>query len=173
MKKLFVQFIPSLFALILILASCSKDDLSSSGGNSNGNTNVSNVSDGIKSYVSQNYAGYTIYEVEKEDWCKDQYTIKVGIQKGSQELHLVFDLNEKFVFKAIRIAEGQLPAAVSSNMSKLFAGYEIKDDNDVEELQYTDGSKRYYVRLRKSSGGGGSDVRVMFQANGSVFCQRN
>ena len=171
MKKLFVQFIPSLFALILILGSCSKDDLSSSGGN--GNTNVSNVSDGIKGYVAQNYAGYTIYEVEKEDWCKDQYLIKIGIQKGSQELHLVFDLNEKFVFKAIRIAEGQLPAAVSSNMSKLFAGYTIKDDNDVEELQYPDGSKRYYVRLRKSSGGGGSDVRVMFQANGSVFCQRN
>jgi hypothetical protein len=54
----------------------------------------------------------------------------------------------------------------------LFAGYEIKDGNDVEELQYTDGSKRYYLRLSKN-GGGGSDVRVMFQSNGAVFCQRN
>jgi hypothetical protein len=171
MKKLFVQFIPTLFSLVLIFASCSKDDASPSGDDSN--TSTTNVSAGINSYVSQNYAGYSIYEVAKEDWCKDQYLIKVGIQKGSQELHLVFDLNEKFVFKAIRIAEGQLPAAVSSSQSKLFAGYEIKDDNDVEELQYTDGSKRYYLRLRKSSGGGGSDVRVMFLANGTVFCQRN
>lgn len=171
MKKLFVQFIPTLFSLVLIFASCSKDAASPSGDDSN--TSTTNVSTGIKSYVSQNYAGYSIYEVEKEDWCKDQYTIKVGIQKGSQELHLVFDLNEKFVFKAIRIAEGQLPAAVSSNMSKLFAGYTVKDDNDVEELQYVDGSKRYYLRLGKTSGGGSSDVRVMFQANGTIFCQRN
>ena len=170
MKKLFVQFIPGLFALVFMLASCTKDDASPSGDNTN--TNTTNVSAGIKSYVSQNYAGYSIYEVAKEDWCKDQYLIKVGIQKSSQELHLVFDLTEKFVFKAIRIAEGQLPAAVSSSQSKLFAGYAIKDDN-VEELQYTDGSKRYYLRLRKSSGGGGSDVRVMFLANGTVFCQRN
>ena len=66
-----------------------------------------------------------------------------------------------------------LPSAVSSARNKQFAGYEIKDDNDVEELLYPDNSKRYYLRLRKSGSGGGSDVRVMFLANGNIFCQRN
>jgi hypothetical protein len=61
---------------------------------------------------------------------------------------------------------------VANAIKTQFSAYKVKDDNDVEELTYADGSKRYYVRLRKSSGGGGSDVRVMFNANGTVFCQK-
>jgi len=171
MKKYFAILPLSLFLLSLCLNSCSKDDLNNSDDNSN--TNVSNVSAGIKAYVASKYSSYSIYEIEKEDWCKDQYFIKVGIRKGSQELHLGFDNNETYLFQATRITEGQLPSAVSSARNKQFAGYEIKDDNDVEELLYPDNSKRYYLRLRKSGGGGGSDVRVMFLANGNIFCQRN
>lgn len=154
------------------------DDNSNNGGSgSNGSddsdNSTVNVSTTIKNFVGSKYAGYTIYEVEKEDWCDDQQLIEVGIKNGSKELHLVFDLNEKFLFEAKRIGEAGLPSAVANTIKTQFSAYKVKDDNDVEELTYADGSKRYYVRLRKSSGGGGSDVRVMFQANGTVFCQRN
>ncbi len=157
------------------------DDNSNGNGNGNGNSGGSddnsnnstvNVSTIIKNYVSSKYAGYTIYEVEKEDWCDNQYLIEVGIKNGSKEVHLVFDLNEKFLFEAKRIGEAALPSAVANAIKTQFAAYKVKDDNDVEELTHADGSKRYYVRLRKSSGGGGSDVRVMFNANGTVFCQK-
>ena len=141
--------------------------------NSNNNNNSTvNVSNTIKQFVASKYAGYTIYEVEKEDWCDDQYLIEVGIKNGSKELHLVFDLTEKFLFEAKRIGEAQLPSAVANAIKAQYAGYKVKDDDDVEELSYADGSKRYYVRLRKTSGGGGSDVRVMFTADGKVFCQK-
>lgn len=139
---------------------------------SSGNNSTVNVSTTIKNHVASKYPGYTIYEVEKEDWCDDQYLIEVGIKNGSKELHLVFDLNEKFLFEYKEISEAQLPSAVANAIKNQFAGYKVKDDDDVEELTYADGSKRYYVRLRKSSGGGSSDVRVMFTADGKVFCQK-
>lgn len=139
---------------------------------SSGNNSTVNVSTTIKNLVASKYPGYTIYEVEKEDWCDDQYLIEVGIKNGSKELHLVFDLNEKFLFEYKEISEAQLPSAVANAIKTQFAGYKVKDDDDVEELTYADGSKRYYVRLRKSSGGGSSDVRVMFTADGKVFCQK-
>ena len=150
------------------------DDGNGNGNGSDDNSNNStvNVSTTIKNFVSSKYAGYTIYEVEKEDWCDNQYLIEVGIKNGSKEVHLVFDLNEKFLFEAKRIGEAGLPSAVANAIKTQFSAYKVKDDNDVEELTYADGSKRYYVRLRKSSGGGGSDVRVMFNANGTVFCQK-
>ncbi|AEE52904.1 PepSY-like domain-containing protein [Haliscomenobacter hydrossis] len=154
----------------MLFVACSKDDFSSSSG---GTTTTTNVSDGIKSLVAKNYAGYTIYEVEREDWCNDQQQIKIGIKNGSKELHLFFDLSEKFLFEARRIAEAQLPAGVANSIKNQYTGYEIKDENEVEELTYPDASKRYYVRLRKSSGGGGSDVRIMFNTDGKVFCQKN
>lgn len=156
----------------------SNGDGSNGGGsddNSNGsagNNSTVNVSTAIKNLVASKYPGYTIYEVEKEDWCDDQYLIEVGIKNGSKELHLVFDLNEKFLFEYKEISEAQLPSAVANAIKTQFAGYKVKDDDDVEELTYADGSKRYYVRLRKSSGGGSSDVRVMFTADGKVFCQK-
>jgi hypothetical protein len=131
-----------------------------------------NVSATIKAFVASKYPGYVIYESGKEDWCDNLNLIKVGIKKGSEELHLVFDLSEKFVFEARRIAESKLPAAVSNSIKSLYSGYQIKDAKDIEELSYPDGTKRYYVRLRKSGGGGGSDVRVMFTADGKVFCQK-
>lgn len=144
----------------------------SGGSDDNSNNSTVNVSTTIKNFVSSKYAGYTIYEVEKEDWCDNQYLIEVGIKNGSKELHLVFDLNEKFLFEAKRIGEAALPSAVANAIKSQFSGYKVKDDDDVEELTYADGSKRYYVRLRKSSGGGSSDVRVMFNADGTVFCQK-
>lgn len=144
----------------------------SGGSDDNSNNSTVNVSTTIKNFVGSKYAGYTIYEVEKEDWCDNQYLIEVGIKNGSKEVHLVFDLNEKFLFEAKRIGEAALPSAVANAIKTQFSAYKVKDDNDVEELTYADGSKRYYVRLRKSSGGGGSDVRVMFNANGTVFCQK-
>ncbi|WP_373553830.1 PepSY-like domain-containing protein [Haliscomenobacter sp.] len=144
----------------------------SGGSDDNSNNSTVNVSTTIKNFVSSKYAGYTIYEVEKEDWCDDQYLIEVGIKNGSKEVHLMFDLNEKFLFEAKRIGEAALPSAVANAIKTQFSAYKVKDDNDVEELTYADGSKRYYVRLRKSSGGGSSDVRVMFNANGTVFCQK-
>lgn len=171
MKKHFAIFPLSLLLLLSCLNACSKDDLSNTDDNSN--TNPSNVSAGIKAYVSNKYSGYSIYEVEKEDWCKDQYFIKVGIRKGSQELHLGFDTNENYLFQATRISEGQLPTAVNNAKNTQFAGYELKDDNEVEELLYPDNSKRYFLRLRKNGGGGGSEVRVTFLANGNIFCQRS
>ena len=145
-----------------------------SGGTDNNSTPTTpvNVSTTIKAFVTSKYPGFVIYESGKEDWCDNLNLIKVGIKKGSEELHLVFDLSEKFVFEARRIAESKLPAAVSNGIKSLYPGYQIKDAKDVEELSYPDGSKRYYVRLRKSGGGGGSDVRVMFTADGKVFCQK-
>jgi hypothetical protein len=143
-----------------------------SGGSDDNNNSTVNVSTTIKNFVSSKYSGYTIYEVGKEDWCDDQQLIEVGIKNGSKEVHLVFDLNEKFLFEVKRIGEAGLPSAVANAIKTQFSAYKVKDDNDVEELTYADGSKRYYVRLRKSSGGGGSDVRVMFNANGTVFCQK-
>lgn len=144
----------------------------SNGQSSSDDNSTVNVSTTIKNHVASKYPGYTIYEVEKEDWCDDQYLIEVGIKNGSKELHLVFDLNEKFLFEYKEISEAQLPSAVANAIKNQFAGYKVKDDDDVEELTYADGSKRYYVRLRKSSGGGSSDVRVMFTADGKVFCQK-
>lgn len=145
----------------------------SSGNNNSGNNSIVNVSTAIKNFVASKYSGYTIYEVEKEDWCDNQYLLEVGIKNGSKELHLVFDLTEKFLFEYKKITAAQLPDPVANAIKNQFAGYKVKDDDEVKELTYPDGSKRYYVRLRKSSGGGSSDVRVMFLANGNIFCQRS
>ena len=147
------------------------DDNDDDNSNSSSTTPI-NVSTTIKAFVASKYAGYVIYESGKEDWCDNLNLIKVGIKKGSEELHLVFDLSEKFVFEARRIAESKLPAAVANGIKSLYSGYQIKDAKDIEELSYPDGTKRYYVRLRKSGGGGGSDVRVMFTVDGKVFCQK-
>jgi hypothetical protein len=173
MKKVFFAWF--IATLAVGMSACSEDVLISPVDDSislGGKDSTIKVSDNIKSFVSSKYPGYVIYEIEKEDWCKDQYLIEVGIKNGSKELHLVFDLNEKFVFEAKRIGESQLPNAVANAIKNLYPAYKIKDDDEVEELTYADGSKRFYVRLRKASGGGSSDVRVMFNTNGIVFCEK-
>jgi hypothetical protein len=144
---------------------------SSSGGSSSNNGTTTTSTDSVKKIIALKYPGFVEYERGLEDYCKDQYLNEVGLHGPmGEEIHLLFDLKWKFLYEVRRIAESRLPEAVRTAIKNKFPGYAFKDDKSIEELTAPDTSKRYYLRLRKGSGG--SDIRVMMGSDGVEVCRK-
>lgn len=142
------------------------DDDSSSDDDDDGNN--SNVPQSIFDYVSANYSGYDIESVETDDLCDDTVVYEVELEDGpGPDVDLYFNLNGDFLFEAKEISASALPDAVLTAIAAEFPGYEIEDD-DTERFKLADGSLQYSVKLERDSG---SDVEVVFDANGNIVCK--
>lgn len=143
------------------------DDDDDSNDDSNDDDDSANLSNGMSEFIQNNYPGYKIEEVEFEDICDDVRYYEVELEDGpGPDIELYFTLDEVFAFAATEVSESALPQAVLDAIAKDFAGYEI--DDDVKQFELADGSLQFEVELEKDSG---SDIEVVFNADGSVFCQ--
>ncbi len=160
MKKLFNCL--SLLGLFLLISGCfntSDDDL-----------NLDDLPIEIDAYIRANYSGYRIDDIETERLCDGSVVWEVELEDGpGPDLELYFALDGTFLFALREISVRNLPAAVLAAIASEFPGYEI-DDDDAERLEFPDGSFQYLVELEPRSG---SDIDVIFDANGNVICRED
>lgn len=135
-----------------------------------GNNGGSGLSESVSNYVRTNYPGYRIDDSHTEDLCDRSIVLKVELEDGpGPDIDLYFTLEGAFLFAAKDISPSDLPEAVRTAIATQFPGYEIEDD-DTERYEFPDGSRQYKVELERDSG---SDLEVVFDANGNVVCKKD
>lgn len=153
------------------------DDNSNGNGNgsddnsngNNGNNNNGGLPSNVATYISTNYPGYHIDNSHNEDLCDNQIVLKVELEDGpGPDVDLYFSSAGAFLFAAKEIKTSDLPNAVRNAINTNFPGYQL--DNKTERLQLADGSVQYKVELKRNSG---SDVKVIFDANGAIVCKKS
>lgn len=145
------------------------DDNSDDNGN-NGNNNNGSLPNSVTNYIRTNYAGYRIDSWHNEDLCDNRIVLKVELEDGpGPDVELYFTLAGEFLFAAKEIKISDLPNSVRNAINTNFPGYRI-DDDKTERFQFADGSVQYSVELERNSG---SDVEVIFNANGGIVCRKN
>jgi len=138
--------------------------------NNNGNNNNGSLPNSITNYIRTNYAGYRIDSWHNEDLCDNRIVLKVELEDGpGPDVELYFTLAGEFLFSAKEIKTSDLPSVVRNAINANFSGYRI-DDDKTERLQFADGSVQYKVELDRSSG---SDIEVIFNANGGIVCRKS
>lgn len=144
----------------------SNDDNSNS--DSNDDNNPGGLTASMSEYIQNNYPGYKVEDVEFEDICDDVRYYEVELEDGpGPDIDLYFTLDEVFAFAATEVSKSVLPQAVLDAIAQQFSGYEI-DDDKVQQFELADGSLQFEVELEKDSG---SDLEIVFNADGSIFCQ--
>jgi hypothetical protein len=126
-----------------------------------------NLPDDVSNFIQDQYSGYIITDTEQEDICDDMLLYEVELEDGpGPDMDLYFNLDWVFQFSAVEISVNQLPAAVTDAIATNYAAYQIEED-EVEKLENPDGSLMYAVALESNN----NDVDVIFNADGSVYCE--
>lgn len=101
----------------------------------------------ITSYISSNYAGYTVMHAEYDTLCPEGAVTEVMIVTGSSApLKLVFDANDLFLMTAGRVGYSTLPQAVKDSVTKNYATCQVS--GKAEKLTLADNAVQYFVYLR-------------------------
>lgn len=138
--------------------------------NNNGGNNNSGVPGSVSNYVSTNYPGYRISSAHNEDLCDHSIVLKVELEDGpGPDIDLYFKLSGEFLFAAIEISPANLPSAVKAAITSRFPGLDIEDD-ETERYEFPNGTIQYKVELERDSG---SDIEVVFSANGDIVCRKD
>ena len=148
---------------------CSDDDDLNNDSNNTGNgISSSQMPGNVLTFIQENYAGYSIVEVEKEDLCDDNYYFEVELEDGpNQDIELYFSLQWEFLFEMIEIEESDLPSSVLDTINEEYPNHEIEKD-DIYQLNWRDGTKQYLVELD-----GHSDPEIIFNEDGKIDCIDN
>ena len=137
------------------------------GNDDDGNDYEVNVPEEVRNFILDQYSGYLITSAEQEDICDDVLMYEVELEDGpGPDLDLYIYLNWVFQFSELEISVNQLPAAVMDAIATNYAGYQIEEDN-VEQLERPDGTLMYAVELESDD----NDVEVIFNADGSIYCE--
>lgn len=137
-------------------------------GNSSDDSNTVSLTDKMSDYIKNNYPDYQVESVHLEDVCEVEY-YEVELEDGSgPDIELYFTLDDVFAFVVTEVAQNTLPKPVLDAIAQHFSAYEI-DDDKVKKFELADGSLQFEVELEKDSG---SDLEVVFNADGSIFCQK-
>lgn len=131
-----------------------------------------NVPDSVLTFINSNFQGYSIDDdVECETLCDSTLVYEIELEDGpnddDDDVELYFDLDWNFLFSAREISVNDLPEEILNAIRTQFPGYTIEDD-DTERFELADGSIQYLVELEPESG---SDMNVIFDTEGSVYCQ--
>lgn len=131
------------------------------------------IPESARDYISENFPGYEIEEVEKEDdlyLCDETEMYEVELEDGpGPDIDLYFTLDWEFVLAATEISEDDLPDAVIATIETDFSSYEIEDD-DIEQYEFADGSLQFKVELESDNG---DDVEIVFDENGGTVCRED
>lgn len=121
----------------------------------------------VMEFIANNYAGYKVDEVETEDLCRDQQYYEVELEDGpGPDVELYFSLEWEYLFNLVEIDEDKIPSSILQVIDTTYTGYSIEED-EVYELNYPNGTKKYFIELEKESG---SDLEIIFNADGSIDC---
>lgn len=120
----------------------------------------------IKSVVAEQYPGYTIDDTEKESWCNGEEFVEVEIEKGREEMTLMFAPDGTLRYRESSIIPAGMPSAVKASFEK--ACPSCKDPHEVDVLTAQDGSINVFeVEVRK----GWRCQTYLIDANGELLCK--
>lgn len=129
--------------------------------------NTSLLSTSAMDYITANYPNYVIDDVDNDIDCNGTSIIEIELKAGFNEIELVFDTEDNFLYEVSEIRASDLPTAVTNSIATNFPNY-ILDDNEADKLTMADGSLRYEVELESVQ----DDLEVVFGADGTVICQQ-
>ena len=120
----------------------------------------------INTYISTNYAGYSVIHAETETICQGAVTQVMVCTTASEPVELIFDTAGTFLFKGERIKYADVPTEISAAVTALYSTFTVMKRS--EKLTSADGSVQYEVFMvligvRKS---------VIFNADGTVACEK-
>lgn len=162
MKTLFLKGL--VLCLMLFTLGCesqlSLDDLSSNDFNGD-------LPESTQVFIQTEYQGYEIYDIELDDFCDDVELYEVELEDGpGPDLYLYFSLDWTYLFSLKEIDEDELTAAINRVLETNYGDYSIEDD-EVYELSYPDGTKKYFLELEKEED---AYLEIIFNSDGSVDC---
>ncbi|MTB50452.1 PepSY-like domain-containing protein [Lewinella sp. W8] len=132
------------------------------------NENAVEIPETIRMWIATEYPGYRIESAELEDLCDDQNYYEVELEDGpGRDVDLYFDQDWVFQFSATEIPEANLPEAVLSAIAAEFPGYRLSPDEEIERLDYPDGTVQYLVEIQR---GDEDDIDVVFGEDGTLVC---
>lgn len=121
----------------------------------------------ITDYITANYSNYIIEDMDNDIDCDGTSIIEIELEDGNDEIELVFDTEDNFLYAISEIRASNLPNAVTNSIATNFPNYTL-DDNEADELTMADGSLRYEVELESTQ----DELEVIFAADGTVICQQ-
>ncbi|MEI6683469.1 MAG: PepSY-like domain-containing protein [Bacteroidota bacterium] len=119
----------------------------------------------IKSYITTNYAAFTIRHAELDSICPEGAVTEVVIAIGGQEpLKLYFDAGNAFLMQDSRIVYSAVPQAVKDYITANYATYNVC--NRATKLTLANNSIQYIVHLRLNK----VHLTVRLQNDGTLIC---
>ncbi len=122
----------------------------------------------IKSFIEENFAGFEIDEVEEETLCTGESVITVELEKEEtneeEELNLVFDLENVFLFSQIEISTEALPQNILNSIQSNYENFTIEE---AEQLEWASDAIQFEVELEKAN----TELNVLFDSVGTIICE--
>lgn len=135
------------------------------GGGHNGGIPIDSLPVAITTYISANYADYTIEHAHYDSICVTGLSIRVKIEKeGSDPIDLYFDSSNQFVMNAVQISEEEIPQVVLDFVSANYADFHL---GKTDLLTFPDASLQYRIDLFKQH----EKKRITIDSSGVLVCE--
>jgi hypothetical protein len=119
----------------------------------------------IKTYLNNNYPGYTIQKISSDPLCSGGDANEVIIKVENNTIPLIFTPTGEFVQSEKDIPYTELPKKVSTIIQTDFKDYTHSDT--AEELTLADKEKQYMVDFFSGS----QSFEAIFDPSGKVVCK--
>ena len=127
---------------------------------------VNNLPNGVKEFVSKNYAGYKIVSASTDPLCGGGPAVDVTITKtGAPNFSLIFKPDGSYVQQEEDVQFSTAPDKIKSTLRTQFGKYNA--GGQIEKLILADKSVQYMVDLTN----GKNTKEVIFTVDGNVFCE--
>ena len=124
----------------------------------------------VKTYISTNYAGYTIDEAQKDTLCNGTAGIEVELEKrNADDLTLFFSNENVFILKEEEIKYSALPTAVQTFIATNYPNYNLPKDAD--KITLSNGTVQYEIDIKEKTTK--VEKEVITNADGTLkICER-
>jgi hypothetical protein len=128
---------------------------------------LSSLSTAIQSYISTNYSGYMVDDVENDTLCDGSVSgTEVELEDANDmEVGLFFDASDNLIYTANEIDAATLPQQVTNLISSNYASYTL--DTEAETMTFADGSVWYEVVIEDTAANSALELTI---SEGTVVC---
>lgn len=121
----------------------------------------------VQDYINANFADYTFESGGQDTLCTGEQVLEVDLEKGNDEVHLIFDLSGNLLYTVTSILSADLPAAITESIAANYANYTT--DDEAYQMELADGTLEYQVDLTNTTDN--TELDVTFGADGTVICE--
>ncbi len=127
---------------------------------------IDSLPSAIPSYITTNYAGFTIRHAELDSLCSVGGIINVAIsQAGAPPVRLIFSTTGTYLMKGQRADYANAPQVVKDYISTNYAGFTVR--HRAIQLTLANGNLQYMVFLRQNQ----LHKNVLMNADGTFVCE--